>query len=218
MTKKSLSDLLREEAAQNVDVEVNNSDPMQETPDTNPSSEQGSMTNLKRMTKAQLEAKVKELMEALETTNQPNNSLENELEKQKALAKTLQLDLEKAQQSQRELEDQKALVKTLQLDLEKAQQSQRELEEQKQLVEKLYIQLQKAEEMTAQFDEQKQIIEELKTELAQTKQPQKLEPESQAMVLQKKETVMSQPRSLGRYIAPPTPDKVLTNEDIGWFD
>ncbi|HAC63911.1 MAG TPA: hypothetical protein DCF68_10335 [Cyanothece sp. UBA12306] len=219
MNKKSLSDLLRQEATENVEVTASDSEPT-DTATTKADLPQKpiSSSSLKRMTKAQLETKIKELMAALAIANQPVDALKSELEEQKTLVKTLQSDLAKTEQYQTELEEQKTLIKTLQSDLAKTEQYQTELEEQKQLVEKLYIQLQKNEEMAAQLEEQKQVIESLNAELGQAKQETKLDTKSQAMVLQKKQTLVSRPRSMGRYIAPPQTDKPLTNDDIGWFD
>ena len=194
MTKKSLSDLLREEAFS--DVPGNTSNTTQgKSPQVLLSSQSTTSRNLSRMTKAQLEVKIKELTETLDKTNQRVSDLQTSLEQEKIL------------------------VTTLQLDTQKANQYQTELEEQKQLIEKLYMQLQKREEMAVQLAEQQQVIDKLKAQVAQKPIPPQSSSKSQAaMVLKMEKSRPSDLRSFGRHVAPSSSNEELTDENIGWFD
>lgn len=194
MTKKSLSDLLREEAFS--DVPRNTSETTQgKSTQVFPSSQTTIDSSLRRMTKAQLEVKIKELTKTLDKTNQQISDLQTSLEQEKIL------------------------VTTLQLDTQKVNQYQTELEEQKQLIEKLYMQLQKREEMAVKLAEQQQVIDELKAQVAQKSIPSQSSLKSQAaMVLKTKESHRSLLRSLRRHVAPSSSNEKLTDENIGWFD
>ena len=133
MTTKRLSDLVREEVDRESTPEA---DPQ---PEVDVSKEAASQTegtklpslkttNLSRLTKAQLEVRIKELAAALTNAQQQENSRQNQLE-------TLES----------ELNTQKEVVQTLQTQQQQSGQLETELEEQKQLVQKLYAQLQQVE-------------------------------------------------------------------------
>ncbi|WP_119259533.1 hypothetical protein [cyanobacterium endosymbiont of Rhopalodia gibberula] len=141
MTKKSLPDFLREEAFP--DALGNISDTTKEKSfQALPSLQSTTNPRLSRMTKAELEVKVRKLTEILDKTNQQVNNLQMKMS----------------------LEEGKILVTTLKLDTQKVNRCQIELEEQKQLVEKLYKQLKKKEEMAIKLAEQ-QVIDKLKAEV-----------------------------------------------------
>jgi chromosome segregation ATPase len=196
MSRKRLSDLVREEVGREAStVEV----------DTDLTSESGESTIPEsRGETAQLEAKVADLIVDLEAARGRESAISSQVVALEA-----------------ELEAQKDLVRTLSEKLEKTETLEVELAEQKALVNKLYSELQEAQTVAAELAEQKQLVEKLYTELEQLRQPV---PESPApeksQKLARKPDISSamEPRPVGGFTVPPQPSPRLSNEDIGWFD
>ena len=133
MTRKRLSDLVREEVDRESTTGADSQpqvDASKETVSTTETTKLPSRktTNLSRLTKAQLEVKINELTSALTTAQQQESSLQNQLESLES-----------------ELHTQKGIVQTLQTQQKESKELETELEEQKQLVQKLYAQLQQVE-------------------------------------------------------------------------
>ena len=208
MTKKRLSDLVREE----VDRESKGTDEVPVSPATEtpaPPTEEispppKSPARRSRLTKAQLEEELKEVTAALELAHQRENSLKNQVQ-------ALEL----------ELESQKDRIETLESQLEQGTQLEKALEEQKSLVEKLYAELKQAEAVESELAEQKQLVEKLYAELKQAQQKEK---DSQAdstegkLMWKKKLPMGIAPRPIAPISVPPQPSPKLSNEEIGWFD
>lgn len=193
MTKKSLSDLLREEAT----TASETSSEIPETPNTS--------VSRSRMTKAQLDNMVTELTQALDLSKKQVHDLEKQV-------KTLET----------EVKDQKDLTSRLQTELNEAEDYQSQLNEQEKLVEKLYAQLQQKEELAIEIAEKNELILSLKAQLEQEQeqehQPISKPPLSPALVVQKETVLSRQAKELEPFAAPASSPKPLTNEDIGWFD
>ena len=124
MTKKSLSDLLREEAKSPSET-ITETTQISTVP-----------TNRSRMTKAQLDELITQLNQALQEEKKKFDSLNNQV-------KTLET----------EIKDKRELSRRLQNELQAAENYQSQLNEQKQLVEKLYTQLQQKEELAVELAE-----------------------------------------------------------------
>lgn len=202
MKKRQLSDLIRDEASQ----EVKSQETAPETIDQPTEIADMSSTSRSRMTKAQLDELVTELTTALDAEKKQVSTLQAQIE-------TLENDLK----------DKTELINNLQTQLHEASQYQTELAEQKQLVEKLYAQLQKQEDIAIQVEERNQVIESLKAELEKVKNTTNSPSQSSGIVAKKevkKESALTrQARELEPFAAPEvTKQKQLTNEDIGWFD
>ncbi len=191
MTKKSLSDLLREEA-------TTASETSAQTPETPNTS-----VSRSRMTKAQLDNMVTELSQALDLSKKQVDDLEKQV-------KTLET----------EVKDEKDLTSRLQTELKEAEDYQFQLSEQKKLVEKLYNQLQEKEELAIELAEKNELILSLKAQLEQEQEhkPISKPPLSPALVVQKETVLSRQAKELEPFAAPASSPKPLTNEDIGWFD
>ncbi len=189
MTKKELSDLIREEAKNNSQTASQTG----QTP-TVPS-------NRTRMTKAQLDELVTELNQALQQEKKQVDSLQNKV-------KTLET----------EIKDERDLSSRLQNELKDAEDYQSQINEQKQLVEKLYTQLQQKEELAVELAEKNELIASLQAKLQEEPKPL-VPTASPREELQVKETALTrQARELEPFAAPASASKPLTNEDIGWFD
>ena len=188
MTKKSLSDLLREEA-------TNPSETVSETTQ-NPTVP----SNRSRMTKAQLDELITQLNQALEAQKKQVDTLQNQV-------KTLE----------NEIQDERELSRNLQNELQAAEDYQSQLNEQKQLVEKLYTQLQQKEELAVELAEKNELIATLQAKLKQEPLPLASTDSSQELVVQET-ALTRQAKELEPFTAPVLSSKPLTNEDIGWFD
>jgi predicted RNase H-like nuclease (RuvC/YqgF family) len=214
MTKKRLSDLLREEL-ENPPGKVTTSISSESDAEgahlasssakTSKSSSR-TRSHQRKTTQARSEDKVKELTADLESANRRANSLE-----------------EQVASLQSQLETQRNLIETLQSKLEQITQTETELEENKKLVEKLYSELQKAESVQLELEEQKQLVRELSAQLQQAQHEQDFEVASDSshsteLQLATIPNYGLQRRPIGRFIASSQPPTILSNEDIGWFD
>ncbi|MGH2413408.1 MAG: hypothetical protein ACRDEA_06900 [Microcystaceae cyanobacterium] len=198
MTKKRLSDLLREEAQKVPESEATATDST-EPEEANPSAKTPATSNRSRKT-------IKELTTELEAAREHANSLQ-----------------EKVTELESELAKQKTLIKKLQTQSEQTEQLQATLEEQKILVSKLYAELQQVEAAKSQIEVQKQQIEKLSAELEKAQQEPLLqeEPEpveSLKLALKNNSSNKLALRLSGRFIASEQSSTRLSNEDIGWFD
>lgn len=116
MTRKQLTDLLREEVQKPAEAELERSQDAQD--ETQPVT---ASTRSKRTspTKAELESTIAELKAALAAAQagtdwqQQLNNLQAELQEQKQLVDRLKADLEKADQIQAELEQAKSVIRSL---------------------------------------------------------------------------------------------------------
>ncbi|WP_009543799.1 hypothetical protein [Crocosphaera subtropica] len=188
MTKKELSDLIREEAK-------NNSESTSETLQT-----PTVPSNRTRMTKAQLDELITQLNQALQQEKKQVDTLQHQV-------KTLET----------EINDERELSSRLQNELKEAEDYQSQLNEQKQLVEKLYTQLQQKEELAVELAEKNELIATLQAKLQETPQPLATTESSQELLV-KETALTRQARELEPFAAPASASKPLTNEDIGWFD
>jgi chromosome segregation ATPase len=189
MTKKSLSDLLREEA-------TTASETSAETAETSNAS-----VSRSRMTKAQLDNMITELTQDLDLCKKQVDDLQKQV-------KTLET----------EVKDEKDLSSRLQTQLKEAEDYQSQLNEQTKLVEKLYGQLQQKEELAIEIAKKNELILSLKAQL-EPKQRTVSKPDSSPGLVVQKETVLTrQAKELEPFAAPASSRKPLTNEDIGWFD
>lgn len=188
MTKKSLSDLLREETN-------TTSETVEETSQipTIPS-------NRSRMTKAQLDELIIQLNQALEQEKQ-------QVENLKSQVKTLENEIKK----------EKTLTSRLQTELQTAADYQSQFNEQKELVEKLYTQLQQKEELAIELAEKNELIASLQTQLQETSNTLAPPPSSPELVVQET-ALTRQAKELEPFASPALSTKPLTNDDIGWFD
>lgn len=196
MSKKGLSDLLREEVAKEKDSETEEANPVAAVEPASPWEEAEppppATAPASRLTKAQLEGRVAELTVTLEKAGEGEKALQNQIN-----------DLES------ELEAQKDLINSLEAKLEQASLLAGELAAQKTLVEKL----------EAELAEQKQLVGKLYAELQQVQQQEKLAEISVPELPPKKAFPAAiQPRPIGRSTIPSQPSPALSNEDIGWFD
>lgn len=200
MTKKRLSDLLREEVSKDVENEAVVTTPTEteETPKTTTS-------RSRRTTPSAQDKKVVELTEALALAKEQVNtlqtqlkSLETELEDQKSLVQTLQKQLEQQ-------DEQKTLTTHLSTQLDEAQ---TELEQEKQLVEKLYVELQKIQLKPLTQPEPEPLESPEPSQLLQTPEP------PQPLAVKKVQSYEIRPR----FVAPSSSPAHLSNDDIGWFD
>jgi len=129
-----------------------------------------------------------------------------------------ELSQEKAQvsQLQEQLTEQKALVKTLTTDLSQAKKHQQALEVAQQKIQDLNKQIKLLEPLKQDLESQQTLINKLYAEI-QTLQT----------TLEKAQATLPDPIPVNnafalvlptRYVAPGQPDTHLSNEDIGWFD
>ncbi|MEM8780681.1 MAG: hypothetical protein AAGF26_17800 [Cyanobacteria bacterium P01_G01_bin.49] len=206
MKKHNLSDLIRDEASQ----EVKSQNTTTKTIDQTTEIDKMSSTSRSRMTKAQLDELVTQLTTALEKSK-------NQVETLQTQVNSLENDLKQNTE----------LVDSLQTKLNETAQDESELAEQKKLIEKLYSQLQQKEDLVIELEEKNQVIESLKTELEQAKvSTTSLKKPSQSSEIvakkeiQKESALTRQARELEAFTAPPAAkkQKELTDEDIGWFD
>ncbi|MDJ0509176.1 MAG: hypothetical protein QNJ64_07985 [Crocosphaera sp.] len=190
MTKKSLSDLLREETN-------TTSETIEKTPE-NPTVP----NNRSRMTKAQLDELITKLNQALDTEKKQVNHL-------KIQVKTLE----------DEIKNEKTLTSRLQTELKEGADYQSQLSEQKELVEKLYTQLQQKEELVIELAEKNELITSLQTQLQETSNSLATTSSSESEELVVQETALTrQAKELEPFSSPAISAKPLTNDDIGWFD
>jgi predicted RNase H-like nuclease (RuvC/YqgF family) len=196
MSKKDLSDLIREEA-QKAPTSTNPDNKPQKTDE--PTSAKSTSTRRRRT-----------------TANQSNPSdevkiLKADLEASEQGAKALQ---EKINALEAELEAQKNLAQTLQSKLQQTTQVEAELEEQRKIVEKIYLEL----------DEQKQLVTKLYAEL-QTIEPEKKVEQPQPKSANSSTQLIPQSTSKtaiqyrpSRPIASNNSETNLSDDVIGWFD
>ena len=188
MTKKSLSDLLREEAKSSSET-ITETTQISTVP-----------TNRSRMTKAQLDELITQLNQALQEEKKKFDSLNNQV-------KTLET----------EIKDERELSRRLQNELQAAENYQSQLNEQKQLVEKLYTQLQQKEELAVELAEKNELIASLQAKLQQEPLPLVSTDSPPELVVQET-ALTRQAKELEPFTAPVVTSKPLTNDDIGWFD
>ncbi len=206
MTKKTISDLLREElnkepksqntaSEESLEAAKEESQGNQEIADS-PTPSEKTPTRTKRTVPNQLEQTVKELTSALETVtdraNQLQNqvtSLESELKTQKESVIVLQEQLEQAQQMQSALEEQQKIVEHLTKELIQSNVVQEELAQQKAQVQKLFNELQTLQQAS-----------------------------TVTSTIEKVTTTYLSPHLIGRFVAASLPPTDLSNEEIGWFD
>lgn len=188
MTKKSLSDLLREETN-------TTSETVEKTPE-NPTVPH----NRSRMTKAQLDELITQLNQALDAEKKQVDALKSQV-------KTLE----------DEIKNERTLTSRLQTELKEAEDYQSQLSEQKELVEKLYTQLQQKEELATELAEKNELIASLQSQLQETPKSLATIPSSEELVVQET-ALTRQAKELEPFASPAISAKPLTNDDIGWFD
>ncbi len=188
MTKKSLSDLLREE--------TNTTSETVEPTAQNPTVP----NNRSRMTKAQLDELIIQLNQALEQEKQQVDNLKSQV-------KTLE----------NEIKNEKTLTSRLQTELKAAEDYQSQLNEQKELVEKLYTQLQQKEALAIELAEKNELIASLQTQLQAPSNSLATTSSSEELVVQET-ALTRQAKELKPFASPTLSAKPLTNDDIGWFD
>jgi chromosome segregation ATPase len=214
MTRKRISDLLREEAQNNPaesstgeaiaseSAKIRLARPAETVPE--PQIEH---------TSASLEIKIQELTAALKTAEQKAIALEAELGDRQTQIATLTQALDKAEQAKKELDTQKKLVTKLS----------GELEEQKKLVVKLYSELSKENPLQAELEAQKALVTQLYAEIESLKTPTPaMQSASQKSIVATKVPPRPVYRSIVRPVGKTLPgqlqDTGLSNETIGWFD
>lgn len=200
MSRKRLSDLVREEVGREAEREEAAAEVA-----TEPTAQSGdSSTPAIQAETGELDARVAELTAALEAAHGREDSLNSQIMALEA-----------------ELQAQKDLVKTLSEKLEKAGKLETALAEQKALVKKLYSELQEAQTIQTGLDEQKQLVQKLYAELEQFRQPLtevSVPEKSQKLVHKMKIFSAIEPRPVGGFTVPAQPSPRLSSEDIGWFD
>jgi chromosome segregation ATPase len=195
MSKKSLSDLLREEA-QESPVSSADPSPSGETSPPNPPREQDHKSTEFNQLQSQLnqaQAQVNSLKADLQQEKSHGEDLKRQLGNYQKADQKQAKALETAQQTiktlEKTLKQEQSTVKTLQKELQAIAERHTDLETEKLLVDKLHRK-----------------IQDLETRLAETQSPPPL-------------TLAVRPSAMpSRYIAPVQPPSHLTDEDIGWFD
>jgi DNA repair exonuclease SbcCD ATPase subunit len=202
MTRKRISDLLREEVKpQKEELSVPSPGelptpaetgplapalptPSPELPSTSAIAEESNLP--------QIEASIDRLNQELSQEKAQVSQLQEQLTEQKALVKTLTTDLSQANKHQQSLEVAQQKIQDLNQQIKLLEPLKQDLESQQILINKLYAEIQ-----TLQTTLEK----------AQATPPDPI-PANNAFAL-----VLPT-----RYVAPGQPDTHLSNEDIGWFD
>ncbi|MFN9173187.1 MAG: hypothetical protein ACK58N_01360 [Synechocystis sp.] len=199
MSKKSLSDLLREEAKDPQMSPSEVSAVSEASPVESPNPQVNTSAELSQL-QAQL-SQAQAQVDTLKATLQQEKSLGEDLKKQlgdcqkqdQKQVKTLETAQQTIKTLEQNLKQEQSKVKTLQKELQAIAQLQTELEAEKTLVGKLYGK-----------------IQDLENSLAATPAPSSASTSS---------TLALRPPAMpSRYIAPAQPPSNLTDEDIGWFD
>jgi DNA repair exonuclease SbcCD ATPase subunit len=195
MVKKSLSDVLREEMKPQDSTESNLS-----SGEIAPVEKNEVSTDLET---------------AIASANEKITILTTELATEKKQNKTLQSELEKANEFKTLLEEQKELVKKLTADLKKANTIQKSLETEKENAKTLSDKIKGLEQ---ELGEQKVLVTKLYEELQQAEQKLLETPKSAQLAVKSTPSAIVPARRIGRYVAPAQPPVTLSDEVIGWFD
>ena len=199
MVKKSLSDVLREEMKPQDSTESNLS-----------SGEIAPVEKNKVST---------DLETAIASANEKISLLTAELATEKKENKSLQSQLEKANQLKIQLEEQKTLVTKLTADLKQVNNTQKSLETEK---EKVKTMSEKMKVLEQELVEQKALVTKLYGELQQAQQKAQQKPletqKSAELEFKSTPSAIVPARRIGRYVAPTQPPVTLSDEVIGWFD
>jgi chromosome segregation ATPase len=195
MVKKSLSDVLREEMKP------------QDSTESNLSS--GEIASVEKNEVSS------DWEKAIASANEKISLLTAELATEKKQNKTLQSELEKANEFKTLLEEQKELVKKLTADLKKANAIQKSLETEKENAKTMSAQIKGLEQ---EIGEQKVLVTKLYEELQQAEQKLLETPKSAQLVVKPAPSAIVPARRIGRYVAPAQPPVTLSDEVIGWFD
>ncbi|MGF1481354.1 MAG: hypothetical protein ACFB4I_18045 [Cyanophyceae cyanobacterium] len=219
MTKRNLSDLIREEAhkaPQEKEMDSANEGATAEEPPR---------ARAKRTTKAQLEEMVAELTETLAAANQQAdtlqkqvNALEKTLQEQKIWGQTLQQQLQEASSVQEKLNEQKLVNQNLQQELQQTRARNSELEKQEQLVHKLRAEVTELQQQRKKNQEELQQMRtrdaELEHQQAQAALPQQTPSQEPEPPVKLSRVVYGlRHRPLGR-----SNSQSLSDQDLGWFD
>ena len=204
MSKKSLSDLVREEVGREAVRETSESR-LEKTVQKTQSEQSAKPSARSRVTKVQLEAKVSELMASLAAIEANEFSLTEEI---KSLKSQLQAEKKK--------------VKTIQQQAQKNEQLEADLLAQKELINKLYSEIKKGNDTTEELEKQKKINQELESKLAESRKitvPSQPKPKSNKLMVRKPRPLAMPPnRPIGRLVKSNQSSSRLSNDDIGWFD
>ena len=195
MVKKSLSDVLREEMKPQDSTESNSS--IVETPPVE-----------KKEISMDWE-------KAIASANEKISLLTAELATEKKESKSLQSQLEKANQIKIQLEEQKTLVTKLTADLKQVNNTQKSLETEK---EKVKMMSEKMKVLEQELEEQKVLVTKLYEELQQAEQKLLETPKSAQLAVKPAPSAIVPTYRIGRYVAPAQPPVTLSDEVIGWFD
>ena len=195
MVKKSLSDVLREEMKPQDSTESNLS-----------SGEIAPVEKNKVST---------DLETAIASANEKISLLTAELATEKKENKSLQSQLEKANQLKIQLEEQKTLVTKLTADLKQVNNTQKSLETEK---EKVKTMSEKMKGLERELGEQKALVAKLYEELQQAQQKPLETQKSAELAVKSTPSAIVPARRIGRYVAPAQPPVTLSDEVIGWFD
>lgn len=209
MSKKRLSDLLREESEElpNQDTPNNNHITVEAKEDSaaenNSKAAQPAAQTRSRRSKTNYEKTIAELKNVIEQVNEQTNDLQNqvgslqsELQTQKDLVTNLSNQLQQVKEIQEANQAQKTEIEKLQTDLQQFKQSQTELEERQQFLQKAYTQLQQAQAESTQKP----------TQQAQTEQVSLVRRSARP------------PRPIGGSIVNQQSSQGLSKEEVGWFD
>jgi DNA repair exonuclease SbcCD ATPase subunit len=218
MTRKRISDLLREEAG-NADSKVQAA-PIEAAP----------------IEVAPIEAEVKAVAPDKPVSTAPNlleAELKTELEALKAALDAAQKDAIAQASELAKAQDQIASLKS---ELSKTKGYQKEIDSQKELISKLYGELQKENPLQSEFNNQKTLIESLYVEIEQLKQAPgaqaaiaiaspsptaaiaKVRPTTQQSALSKLPAYHPIPRPIGKTLPGQSKKAAIDNDVIGWFD
>ena len=152
---------------------------------------------------------------AIASANEKISLLTAELATEKKENKSLQSQLEKANQLKIQLEEQKTLVTKLTADLKQVNNTQKSLETEK---EKVKTMSEKMKVLEQELVEQKALVTKLYGELQQAQQKPLETPKSAELAVKSTPSAIVPARRIGRYVAPAQPPVTLSDEVIGWFD